>query len=254
MKQFKLFAAAALAAVTLAACSDDDDSTITANLSSVAVNYDADGAWADCYATTDFTVSGLEFSHTWDMTEWGGVKYYSWKGFCPSRSEDNADHSAGGDWVPYQWGAVTGGGMSGSGTPFILGCWDVNESTEAIPSTATCSIKAVEGTKFSPKSVYVTNSNYAYWVMKVGSAFSRPFGDTDRCTLYIHGVNNGRETGVVTFDLAAAGKIVDTWTKVDLRSLGEVNYIYFQMTSTDSGQWGMNTPAYFCLDRLEFTR
>lgn len=254
MKRFKLIAAVALATLTFSSCSDDDDSTVTTNLSAEAVNYDTDGAWADCYSSGDFTVSGLGFSHSWTMTEWDGVKYYSWKGFCPSRSSDNADHTDGGDWITYQWGSVTGGGLSGKGTPFVLGCWDVMESTEAIPENPTCSIKAVEGSKFSPKSIYVTNSNYGYWAMKNGTAFSRPFTATDRCVLIIHGVKDSRITGTVNVDLAADGVILDSWRKIDLKPLGEVNYIYFQMTSTDSGQWGMNSPAYFCLDRMEFTR
>ena len=55
--------------------------------------------------------------------------------------------------------------------------------------------------------------------------------------------------------LANGTDIYRTWMKCDLSSLGNVDYIYFTMTTTDmtvseTGSW-MNTPAYFALDRLE---
>ena len=37
---------------------------------------------------------------------------------------------------------------------------------------------------------------------------------------------------------------------MDLSSLGEVSSIEFVLTSSDNGEWGMNTPTYFCLDGL----
>ena len=41
-----------------------------------------------------------------------------------------------------------------------------------------------------------------------------------------------------------------TWTKIDLSSIGYCYALEFSMTSTDTGQWGMNTPSYFALDAL----
>ena len=39
---------------------------------------------------------------------------------------------------------------------------------------------------------------------------------------------------------------------MNLAPLGtQIDMIYFQMTSSDTGAWGMNNPAYFCLDNLE---
>ena len=30
--------------------------------------------------------------------------------------------------------------------------------------------------------------------------------------------------------------------------MDKVTDVYFTMNSTDVGQWGMNTPAFFCID------
>jgi len=49
--------------------------------------------------------------------------------------------------------------------------------------------------------------------------------------------------------------IVDEWTFIDVSSLGGGSSIpktqlVFTLSSTDNGQFGMNTPAYFCLDDI----
>ena len=47
------------------------------------------------------------------------------------------------------------------------------------------------------------------------------------------------------------GQLVDDWTFVDLASLGDnVKSLKFSLSSTDNGDWGMNTPAYFAMDDL----
>ena len=80
--------------------------------------------------------------------------------------------------------------------------------------------------------------------------------DPDYLKLIIHGISSqGDTTGVVEFYLAdfrfdnsLMDYIIDEWTSVDLSALGEVEEIHFSMESTDVGPWGMNTPAYFCVD------
>jgi len=44
--------------------------------------------------------------------------------------------------------------------------------------------------------------------------------------------------------------LVKTWQYVDLRPLGNADSLQFRLTSSDVGQFGMNTPAYFCADHL----
>jgi hypothetical protein len=61
-------------------------------------------------------------------------------------------------------------------------------------------------------------------------------------------------TGKVEFYLAdfRNGKslIVKDWTYVDLSSLKLVDRIKCTLTSSDNGDYGMNTPGYFCIDNF----
>ena len=65
----------------------------------------------------------------------------------------------------------------------------------------------------------------------------------------------GESTGTVEFYLAdyrdGKADAVSEWTWVDLTSLGpNVSRLEFQLESTDVGDFGMNTPAYFAIDNL----
>jgi hypothetical protein len=44
--------------------------------------------------------------------------------------------------------------------------------------------------------------------------------------------------------------ILKTWEWVDCGKLGLVDSIYFNLTSSDVGAFGINTPTYFCLDNF----
>ena len=113
------------------------------------------------------------------------------------------------------------------------------------------------GKAYKAKECYVTNSTYAYRAIKDhndgGAGMVKEWTADDSFTLTITGYNGAKETGKVEFKLADGFNIVKTWEKVDLSSLGEVTTLHFGLTSTDNGQWGMNTPAYFCLDQLTVT-
>lgn len=102
------------------------------------------------------------------------------------------------------------------------------------------------------KGCYITNSTYAYMIMKEGGGFtnSKPFTDKDYFKLIIIGKLESKEMSKVEFYLAKDGKIVDEWTWVDLTELGNVDELHFDFESTDMGDHGINTPTYFCMDAL----
>ena len=84
--------------------------------------------------------------------------------------------------------------------------------------------------------------------------------DADFFKLTITGFNGAAETGSVDFYLAdyrfgdnSLDYIVSNWTYVDLSSLGTVNSLKFSLASSDSGTFGINTPAYFAMDNLSVT-
>ncbi len=111
--------------------------------------------------------------------------------------------------------------------------------------------------------LYVTNSTYAYYSILEGDAFAKKFGgvtgnDPDFFKLTIKKHKNGQlAADSVDFYLAdyrfannASDYVVKTWTYVDLRSLGNVDSLAFFLSSSDNGTFGMNTPAYFCVDHI----
>lgn len=207
------------------------------------------GMWDDCYNTSIQSIAiqpSLSMSHYAKVDTYDGVEYKSWKGFCPSRGNDGRDHSQD-NWTNYQWNSITGNGAAAS-MDYIVACWDVQETTNALPSDPSCAIALAEGTR--PLAVSINNSAWGYYAMKNGSAFNRAFTDQDWCKVIFKSVVDRHVTGTVEVYLAKDGKIIDEWTNVDLTPLGETSYIIVQMESSDSGQWGMNNPAYFCLDNL----
>ena len=105
---------------------------------------------------------------------------------------------------------------------------------------------------------YLTNNAYAYLSMKNGENNTKQFQKGDWFKLTITGLNaEGEQTGTVDLYLADLRSenedehfILDEWRWCDLTPLGAVKRLEFNMSSTDNGEWGMNTPAYFCLDNL----
>ena len=110
---------------------------------------------------------------------------------------------------------------------------------------------------------YFTNTTYAYLSMRDGDGIAKKFGgvsgnDPDWFKLSITGIDNSDEyTATLDFYLAdfrfadnSQDYIIDSWAWVDLTSLGNVVGIEFVVTSSDVGDYGMNTPAYFAIDNL----
>ena len=103
--------------------------------------------------------------------------------------------------------------------------------------------------------MYITNSTYAYLSMKNGDQFAKKFSDGDWFKLDIYGEDvSGNESQPVSVYLAdfrnGKKEILNTWKWVELSDLGELKSLHFNLTSTDNGDWGMNTPSYFSIDDL----
>ncbi|MCB9066069.1 MAG: DUF4465 domain-containing protein [Chitinophagales bacterium] len=108
---------------------------------------------------------------------------------------------------------------------------------------------------------YVTNNTYAYNSIRDGDGFAKKFNNADKdwFKLTIKGYLGGSlKTDSVDFYLAdfrhtdsTKDYILKTWGFVDLQPLGMVDSIQFSLTSSDVGSFGMNTPAYFCIDEFQ---
>ncbi len=196
--------------------------------------------WNGADGSGGFASGSAYFSNNYNA-DWG-----SWDGFSYSNATDTAAEG-----MAAQYNAITGAGQGGSAsyaTAYVG--W-------ASPPTVTLgSPGVVDG-------LYATNCSYPYHAMQNGDMFSKKFGgatgdDPDWFMLTITGKDaDGAVTGAVDFYLAdfrsadnSADYAVDTWQYVDLTSLGVVESLEFTLSSSDVGDWGMNTPAYFAIDTL----
>lgn len=171
--------------------------------------------------------------------------FMSWSGWAISNTTDISTPG-----FMNQYSAIPGSGVNGSenyAVTFVFG----NNNLVLQGDTAGQTVPGM----------YITNNTYAYLSMLDGDAFTKKFGgvtgdDPDFFLLTIKGYSDGTiTTDSVDFYLAdfrdtdnTQDYIVDEWTWVDLSSMGPVDSLSFALTSTDIGQFGMNTPAYFCID------
>ncbi|KLU03814.1 Cell surface protein [Rhodopirellula islandica] len=170
----------------------------------------------------------------------------SWSGFSISRESDTTTSG-----FFNQYAAITGEGVRDSNT-YAIGY----NGADAIIR------RSNDSQPF--ESIAVTNTTYAALSMLNGDAFAKQFGgesgdDPDTFVLTIIGKNeNGESIGEVGFHLAdyrfednSLDYIVDEWTTVDLTPIGQATQLHFGLSSTDVGQFGMNTPGYFALDDVQ---
>lgn len=189
-----------------------------------------------------FTSGGAYFSNNYNAS-WG-----SWDGWSVSNTTDTTTPG-----YTNQYSAFTGGAQSGTQYGVYYQPW-MGGPTVSFTSPDPVTIEGA----------YFTNTTYAALSMLNGDSFAKKFGgatgdDPDWFKLTIRGVDGGGGYTVnsVEFYLAdyrfannALDYIVDDWTWVDLAVLGPVYGLEFQLTSSDMGEWGMNTPAYFAMDSM----
>ena len=204
-----------------------------------------EGFWNGSDQSGGFTSSGAWFNNYYE--DYGFGIYY-WESFSYSDINDTITSGFTG-----QYNAITGAGQGGS--PNYAVCFAGWLGTPVM-------------TFEKPHLVYglsVTNNNYTYYSMLNGGGGCKKFGgtsgnDPDWFLLTITGIDaQGVVTGAVNFYLADyrftdhnKDYIVNTWQYVDLTSLGEVKSLQFTLSSSDTGSWGMNTPAYFALDTIKY--
>lgn len=108
--------------------------------------------------------------------------------------------------------------------------------------------------------VWVMNNTYAALSMKNGDDFGAKvfnYEDKDWLKLTVTGYDKkNNATGTVDFYLAdfqttTSPGIITEWSKVELATLGKVHKLGFSLESSDAGEWGMNTPNYFCIDDIK---
>jgi hypothetical protein len=188
-----------------------------------------------------FSSGNAYFANDYDTT------YFSWSGFSYSNVTDTISAGYGN-----QYSAITGVGYNNSANYAVADEY----GNAKIILTGNAAGKLVNG-------LYITNNTYAYYSMKDGDMFAKKFGgttgnDPDWFKIQAKAWLNGTvKPDSVEFYLAdyrfsdnSQDYIVRDWQWLSLLPLGNADSIQFFLSSSDNGSFGMNTPAYFCLDNF----
>lgn len=108
--------------------------------------------------------------------------------------------------------------------------------------------------------VYVTNNAYAVNSLLNGDSFATPAAQGTWFKVTAKGTKADGTTATTDFYLAdyrsenaTEHYIVTNWKWWDLSSLGKVTKVTFLFSGSDTGKYGLNTPAYICLDDFNGT-
>ena len=201
------------------------------------VTLDSSGVWNGSDGSGGVTVDGVTFANDYD-TDFG-----SWSGFAVSRVVDTTTAGFGNQYAAY---SSDGRGFGGSAN-YAIGYWSSFD-----PSAALIELDAA--TDFNGRGAWLTNTTYTALTILDGDGFgfARAFGPDDYLLLTLEGWLGGSSTGTVEFYLAdyrgGQSLLVSNWTFVDFSALGTVDEIRFSMSGSDTGEFGLNTPAYFAMD------
>ena len=185
---------------------------------------------------TEFVSGDYEFAHGC-MSDWDYWYFFGYANRTETKYETLDD----------QWNNVVGGGYDGSANYGVA---------YAAAFNGPCYVTPLSDEPVVVPGFYITNSSYAYSSLTGGDPYAKKFGEGDWYLLTITGYDADNEvTGTKEFylaDLRDADKayIINDWRYVDLSGLGKVSKLSFELSSTDNGDWGMNTPAYFCFDNF----
>jgi len=227
-------------ALSIIAGSCDDDGVKIDYITFEELPLDSTGYWNGSDMSGGFTSGNAFFPNS--FTDWGGG-ITSWMGFGYSNMTDVNTPGPGNQYSCYAGSAIFSSGIFG-----IISVGDtlVFEVPERI------------------ESLYVANTTYAALSMKNGDEFAKKFGgddgnDPDYFYLVIDAFNEkdewiGNRTAILanyTFEDNSQDYISNGWTKILFEDVGYIKKLAFSFESTDVGEWGINTPAYACIDNIK---
>lgn len=189
-----------------------------------------------------FTSGDFTFPNVFDTT-WGAPGYWL-GGFAYSNMTDSVTSG-----YTNKYSAKAGSG---------------DNSANYIVSSNNSSIK-INNTGGNNVVVFsITNSTYAYNSMRDGDAFAKKFGgptgndpDWFKITIKAYSNNNYMDSSdfyLADFRFADNNQdyILKDWSFATLPPTSNpIDSLYFELNSSDIGAWGMNTPAFFCIDNIQ---
>jgi hypothetical protein len=265
----KIFYAAAISILSLLTVRGNQGDTITLDLNQPSNPADSfkfvePGRWDLTYDSTFnmFEAQIFGFSHLTGLVNYGGT---SWEGFTVCNTGDTAYYG-----YTNAWGNMAGGGIKTDANGNIVKSNNDVVVEKTLPYIVAYysawvdkSLKVTfKDTTYMPLGVYIANSPYAYHenngnATGYGRALNQ---EGDFFKLTFHGLDaDNNETGTTAEHFLAKFedgvlKQSNKWEWVDLSALGKISSFYCTLSSSDNGQYGMNTAAYFCMDKLQVAK
>jgi hypothetical protein len=170
------------------------------------------------------------------------AEYASWGGFAYSNQNDTSASGAAAQFDVY------------TATPNAKGIFAVGYVDTYTPALPTVTFDEPVALK---SAAFALNA-YAYKIMRDGNKApdAKKFAAGDWYKITIKSVDRNN-VALDSLEVYLAdfrnGKtiLIDRWTEFSLAPL-KAHKLTFEASSTDNGAWGMNTPAYFCIDDIAF--
>lgn len=165
-----------------------------------------------------------------------------WNGFAISARTDTVfkDNYMG----PDQYNNIVGKGYAGSNNFLVVqGTWGTENITFSKPVD-------ISGFHYTNSAVVVNS------ILNGDSYSGDKFGQDDwlKCTVTATLADSARSQVTYDIDLAKDGNYVKTWKATEGLSNTFVNVVAlsFSFSGSRTGDWGLNTPAYMCIDNLVY--
>ena len=236
-KYFLAFAVLAMGTVCFTSCGDDDD----------VVNEQ----------TKVLTFEGDKFTALIDNPQYGGALLYSADEYKWTDT-DNTELSGEcvkADWTQWDMGYGWSNGLAISNyldadathgtSTYQLSVPKSNGSNNfAVVYGNNSILTFADGQAHVIKKMQVMNTTYALYSSWAGIKGDLADGYKFAVTVT---ADNGASKEIV---LAENTTAIEDWTSVDLSSLGAVKSVTFTFSGTNSGDYGLNTPAYVAIDNI----
>lgn len=177
--------------------------------------------------------------------------YMSWSGWAISADTDVTTPG-----FTNQYSSISGAGNEGS----------ARYATAFVSPASTLAVGESSGEELFFAGFYINNTTYAFLSMRDGDSFAKKFGgedgnDPDFYKVDIQAFADGQVVDSLEhyladyrFDDNTQDFIQDEWQYIDLSNLSKrfIDSLSFSVTGSDIGQFGLNTPAYFCIDDVVY--
>ncbi len=206
---------------------------------------ESESHWNGSDGSGQFTSGYLTFYNS--FTDWGGGAT-SWNGFAYTNETDQTTLS-----YTNEFSSASGKGVWASenyAVSYIMGDWMNNY--EPIPS-----IIRID-TEIAPEQIpgmFISLNAYSSLYMADNDLYSN---GNHWLKLHIAGFNTVTDIAVTAdimladyrFENAELDFKMSNWTYIDLSWAQGADSLLFYIYSSDAGEYGVNTPAYFCIDNV----